>query len=113
MIAAFAIASPIIAYYMGVHMFNLPHVHQVWGIDLNYIYWILSTPIQFVIGWSFYQDVWAAIRIGAANMDVLVVIWYLSLHISSSFIGFLFFNIDHPFWESSAALISFILLGDM
>jgi len=28
-----------------------------------------------------------------------------------SAIGFLFFNIDHPFWESSAALLSFILLG--
>ncbi len=109
-IAAFAIASPIIAYYMGVHMFNLPHVHQVWGIDLNYIYWILSTPIQFVIGWSFYRNAWAAVRIGAANMDVLVVLGTTAAYLYSM-IGFLFFNIDHPFWESSAALISFILLG--
>lgn len=109
-IAAFSIASPIIAYYMGVHMFNLPHVHQVWGIDLNYIYWILSTPIQFVIGWSFYRNAWAAVRIGAANMDVLVVLGTTAAYLYSM-IGFLFFNIDHPFWESSAALISFILLG--
>ncbi len=109
-IAAFAIASPIIAYYMGVHMFNLPHVHQVWGIDLNYIYWILSTPIQFVIGWPFYRNAWAAVRIGAANMDVLVVLGTTAAYLYSMF-GFLFFNIDHPFWESSAALISFILLG--
>lgn len=110
MIAAFAISSPIIAYYMGVHMFNLPHVHQIWGIDLNYIYWILSTPIQFVIGWTFYRNAWAAVRIGAANMDVLVVLGTTAAYIYSA-IGFLFFNIDHPFWESSAALISFILLG--
>ncbi len=110
MLAAFAIASPIIAYYMGVHMFNLPHVHQVWGIDLNYIYWILSTPIQFVIGWTFYRNAWAAVRIGAANMDVLVVLGTTAAYLYSM-IGFLFFNIDHPFWESSAALISFILLG--
>lgn len=109
-IAAFAIASPIIAYYMGVHMFNLPHVHQVWGIDLNYIYWVLSTPIQFIIGWSFYRNAWAAVRIGAANMDVLVVLGTTAAYLYST-IGFLFFNIDHPFWESSAALISFILLG--
>ena len=73
-IASFVIASPIIAYYMGVHMFNLPHVHQLWGIDLNYIYWVLSTPIQSVIAWSFYRNAWAAVRIGAANMDVLVVL---------------------------------------
>lgn len=109
-IAAFAISSPIIAYYMGVHMFNLPHVHALWGIDLNYIYWVLSTPIQFVIGWPFYRNAWSAIRIGAANMDVLVVLGTTAAYLYSM-IGFLFFNIDHPFWESSAALISFILLG--
>lgn len=109
-IASFAIASPIIAYYMGVHMFNLPHVHQIWGIDLNYIYWVLSTPIQFVIAWPFYRNAWAAVRIGAANMDVLVVLGTTAAYLYSMF-GFLFFNIDHPFWESSAALISFILLG--
>jgi P-type Cu+ transporter len=109
-IAAFVIAAPIIAYYMGVHMFNLPHVHQVWGIDLNYIYWILSTPIQFIIGWPFYRNAWAAVRIGAANMDVLVVLGTTAAYLYSMF-GFLFFNIDHPFWESSAALIAFILLG--
>ncbi len=109
-IASFAIASPIIAYYMGVHMFNLPHVHQMWGIDLNYFYWVLSTPIQFVIAWPFYRNAWAAIRIGAANMDVLVVLGTTAAYLYSMF-GFLFFNIDHPFWESSAALISFILLG--
>lgn len=109
-IASFVIASPIIAYYMGVHMFNLPHIHQLWGIDLNYFYWVLSTPIQFVIGYPFYRNAWAAVRIGAANMDVLVVLGTTSAYLYSMF-GFLFFNIDHPFWESSAALISFILLG--
>lgn len=109
-IASFAIASPIIAYYMGVHMFNLPHIHALWGIDLNYIYWVLSTPIQFVIAWPFYRNAYSAIRIGAANMDVLVVLGTTAAYLYSM-IGFLFFNIDHPFWESSAALISFILLG--
>jgi len=109
-VASFVIASPIIAYYMGVHMFNLPHIHQLWGIDLNYFYWALSTPIQFVIGWSFYRNAWSAMRIGAANMDVLVVLGTTAAYFYSM-IGFLFFNIDHPFWESSAALISFILLG--
>ena len=110
MIASFAIASPIIIYYMLIHMFNVPHVHAIWGIDLNYIYWVLSTPIQFIIGWPFYRNAWAAVRVGAANMDVLVVLGTTAAYFYSA-IGFLFFNIDHPFWESSAALISFILLG--
>ena len=109
-IASFALAGPIIAYYMLIHMFNLKHVHALYGIDLNYLYWVLSTPIQFVIAWPFYRNSITAIRVGSANMDVLVVLGTTAAYAYSA-IGFLFFNIDHPFWESSAALLSFILLG--
>lgn len=109
-IASFILATPIIVYYMLIHMFNLQHVHAWRGIDLNYIYWILSTPIQFVIAWPFYRNAFTAARVGSANMDVLVVLGTSAAYFYSA-IGFLFFNIDHPFWESSAALLSFILLG--
>jgi P-type Cu+ transporter len=109
-VAAAILAAPIIVYYMLIHMFNLPHVHAVWGIDLNYLYWILSTPIQFVICWSFYKNAFTSIRVGAANMDVLVALGTSAAYFYSM-IGFLFFNIDHPFWESSAALLVFILFG--
>lgn len=79
-------------------------------IDLNYFYWILSTPIQFIIAWPFYRNSFTAIRVGSANMDVLVALGTSAAYFYSMF-GFLFFNIDHPFWESSAALLFFILLG--
>lgn len=79
-------------------------------IDLNYIYWILSTPIQFIIAWPFYRNTFTSVRVGSANMDVLVVLGTSAAYFYSA-IGFLFFNIDHPFWESSAALLFFILLG--
>lgn len=109
-IASFVLATPIIVYYMLIHMFNLKHVHSTYGIDLNYLYWILSTPIQFVIAWPFYRNAFTAVRVGSANMDVLVVLGTSAAYFYSM-IGFLFFNLDHPFWESSAALLSFILLG--
>lgn len=109
-IAAFVLAGPIIVYYMLIHMFNLQHVHALYGVDLNYAYWILSTPIQFVIAWPFYRNAVTAIRVGSANMDVLVVLGTTAAYLYSA-VGFLFFNIDHPFWESSAALLSFIILG--
>ncbi len=109
-IAAFVLAGPIIVYYMLIHMLNLKHVHALYGIDLNYLYWILSTPIQFVIAWPFYRNSFTAIRVGSANMDVLVVLGTTAAYLYSA-VGFLFFNIDHPFWESSAALLSFIMLG--
>ncbi len=84
--------------------------HPPFPIDLNYFYWILSTPIQFVIAWPFYRNSFTAIRVGSANMDVLVVLGTSAAYFYST-VGFLFFNIDHPFWESSAALLSFIVLG--
>ncbi len=109
-VAAAILAAPITIYYMAIHMFNVPHVHSVFGIDLNYFYWILSTPIQFIIGWPFYRNAFTAVRVGSANMDVLVVLGTSAAYFYSMF-GFLFYNIDHPFWESSAVLLTFILLG--
>lgn len=158
-IAALILASPIIVYYMLIHMFNVTHVHEFFAfvnlqkpvlvtqgvlgygsyltnylfwilaqplklvlnlfmdvanppfrIDLNYFYWILSTPIQFIIAWPFYRNSFTSIRVGSANMDVLVALGTSAAYFYSA-VGFLFFNIDHPFWESSAALLTFILLG--
>ena len=113
-VASFILSAPIVIFYMVIHMFNLEHTHAITivgtSIDLNYIYWILSTPIQFIIAWPFYRNAFTALRVGVANMDVLVVLGTSAAYFYST-IGFLFFNIDHPFWESSAALLSFILLG--
>lgn len=125
-IISFLVASPIVVYYMGVHMFNLQHVHEffdllinVFGlpivrpsfkIDLNYVYFVMTVPIQFGVGWQFYRNSWTALKVGSANMDVLVALGTSAAFFYSA-IGFFFLEIDHPYWESSAALISFIILG--
>src|SRR3989338_1948692 len=124
-IISFLLATPIIVYYMLVHMLNLQHVHAITlggiFIDLNWIYLIMTTPIQFGVGWPFYRNTWTALRAGSASMDVLVVLGTTSAYLYSA-IGFLFSwsyphyqtfwgGLDHPYWESSAALISFIILG--
>ncbi len=109
-IISFILASPIIIYYMALHMFNLQHIHELFGIDLNYIYFALTAPIQFGVGWHFYRNAFTALRVGSSNMDVLVVLGTSAAFFYSA-IGFFFLNLDHPYWESSAALISFIILG--
>ena len=136
-IISFLLASPIIGFYMATHMFNLTHIHALcfgggglfggengcFGgtlVDLNWIYWIMTTPIQFGVGWPFYRNAFTAIKVGSSSMDVLVVLGTTSAYLVSAF-GFLFSafpalhgiwqGFDHPFWESSAALISFIVLG--
>ena len=101
------IAQPIrfIVELFGIDVFNPPM-----RIDLNWFYWILSTPVQFVIGYQFYRNAFTSVRVGSANMDVLVALGTSAAYFYSM-LGFLFFNIDHPFWESTAALLVFILLG--
>ncbi len=159
-ITSFLIASPIIGYYMLIHMFNVRHVHELFDfltiakpvlissqgllllgeslvnygfwifvqpfkflfsffidvsnppfkIDLNYIYFVMTAPIQFGVGWIFYKNSFTALRVGSTSMDVLVVLGTSAAFFYSA-IGFFFLNIDHPYWESSAALLSFIILG--
>ncbi|KAI4364903.1 hypothetical protein MLD38_020934 [Melastoma candidum] len=77
--------------------------------------WVLSTPVQFVVGWRFYVGSYKALRHGSANMDVLIALGtntayfysvYSVLRAASSpdFKG-------TDFFETSSMLISFILLG--
>lgn len=77
--------------------------------------WILSTPVQFIIGKRFYIGSYKALRHGAANMDVLITLgtnaaYFYSLYsmyraaTSENFVG-------TDFFETSSMLISFILLG--
>lgn len=73
---------------------------------------ILSGIVQFWLGARFYRAGWAALRAGAGNMDLLVAIgtsaaWGLSLY------GLLTAHHAEPhlYFEASAALITFVLLG--
>ena len=79
--------------------------------------WLLSTPVVFGLGHSFFANAWKQLRHGSANMDTLVA--------SSTGVAYLFsvFNLFFPdFWlsrgitphvyfESSSVIIAFILLG--
>ena len=74
---------------------------------------LLATPVQFVLGARFYRGAAAALRQGAANMDVLVALgtsaayfysWYLLLALGAAADGELYF-------EASATIITLVLLG--
>ena len=79
--------------------------------------WLLSTPVVFWLGRSFFVNAWKQLRHGSANMDTLVA--------GSTGVAYLFsvFNLFFPdFWlsrgitphvyfESSSVIIAFILLG--
>lgn len=81
----------------------------------EFLRWILSTPVQFVIGRRFYVGSYKALRHGSANMDVLIALgtnaaYFYSLYsVLRAATSENFRAID--FFETSSMLISFILLG--
>jgi len=82
--------------------------------------WALSTPVQFVFGARFYRNALNAVAHGSANMDVLVVLGTSSAYLYSmiSMLSDIYrgqqtevASRDSSFFETSAMLITFILLG--
>lgn len=70
---------------------------------------VLTLPIQFWIGLKFYQGAWLSIKRKSGNMDLLVAMgasaaFFLSLYQ-------MFNNPEHLYFESSASVITLVLLG--
>lgn len=82
----------------------------------GWVQFLLATPVQFWLGKSFYVVAWRAIKSGVGNMDLLVVLgsstaWILS---TCLLIAWYFgYQQSEPdlYYESSALIITFILLG--
>ncbi|KAK6947765.1 hypothetical protein RJ641_001238 [Dillenia turbinata] len=77
--------------------------------------WILSTPVQFIIGRRFYTGAYKSLRNGSANMDVLIALGTNAAYFYSVYSVLRAATSPHfkstDFFETSAMLISFILLG--
>ncbi|XVF47412.1 hypothetical protein PTKIN_Ptkin03bG0107100 [Pterospermum kingtungense] len=77
--------------------------------------WILCTPVQFIVGHRFYTGSYHALRRKSANMDVLVAMGTNAAYFYSVYIAVKALSSDtfegQDFFETSAMLISFILLG--
>lgn len=77
--------------------------------------WILATPVQFIIGRRFYTGSYKSLRHGSANMDVLIALGTNTAYFYSVYSVLRAATSPHfestDFFETSAMLISFILLG--
>ncbi|MFK9092976.1 heavy metal translocating P-type ATPase [Bacillus salipaludis] len=78
---------------------------------------LLSTPVQFYIGGQFYMGAYKALKNKSANMDVLVALgtsaaYFYSLAEGMKTIGNPNYT-PHLYFETSAVLITLILLGKL
>ena len=97
-----------------IMVLSMAFMHLAW---VNYVVWLLSTPVVFVLGRGFFVGAWKQLKHGTSNMDTLVA---LSTGIAYMFSVFnLFFpefwlkrGIEpHVYFEASSVIIAFILLG--
>lgn len=85
----------------------------------------LATPIQFLVGAGFYKGMWSALRMKTFNMDSLIAIgtsvaYFYSLFnfiyffaTTNSLLGLNGAKIPEMYFETSAFLITFVVLGKL
>ena len=80
---------------------------------INWLLWLLATPVQFYPGWDYYRGGWKSLQSASANMDVLVALGSSAAYFYSVFL-LLFPGLgQHTYFETSAMIITLIKLGKM
>jgi P-type Cu+ transporter len=78
-------------------------------LSKHFLEFLLTTPVQFYCGRRFYKGAWKMVTICSANMDTLVVLGTSAAYFYSVFA--LITGRPVVFFDTSATLITFILLG--
>lgn len=77
--------------------------------SLNILLFILATPVQIILGWSFYRGFYFALKQKTADMNVLVSISTSAAYFYSVFSTF--FISGPVFYEASTTVLATITLG--
>ncbi|NQT49573.1 copper-translocating P-type ATPase [Candidatus Kuenenbacteria bacterium] len=99
----------IISLLISIPVFVLSMVMMSKGFENKVAQLILAGIVQFVLGARFYRGAYYALKNKAANMDTLVALGTSAAYFYS--IATTFFIAGDVFFETSALLITFILLG--
>ncbi|MDU6552107.1 heavy metal translocating P-type ATPase [Finegoldia magna] len=89
--------------------FHMAGVHTI--LNNGYFQWALATVVQFYIGRRFYVNAYKSLRGGGANMDVLIALGTSAAYFYS--IYHVLIGSDQLYFESSAVVITLILLGKL
>ncbi|NLD67032.1 MAG: copper-translocating P-type ATPase [Crenarchaeota archaeon] len=81
----------------------------------NFVMFLLATPVQFIVGWTFYVGAYRGLKNKTANMDTLIVMGTSAAWIYSTAVTFMpsvFMN-AMVFFDTSAMIMTFILTGKL
>ncbi|OGZ41734.1 MAG: hypothetical protein A3B04_02595 [Candidatus Portnoybacteria bacterium RIFCSPLOWO2_02_FULL_39_11] len=119
--AALAFSLPMF-YFMLFDFFKWLPGAQTLAPYIGIISFILTTPVQFIIGAGFYKGLWSALKMRTFNMDSLIAIGtttafvysainYLAYAINNKSLIGLMGKIPDLYFETAAFLITFVVLG--
>ena len=110
-----------IALTIPIVLLSLPHMipqlGHLYPIEMmgyiNYVLLALATPIQFWIGWRFYQGFWDGIKAKASNMDTLIAIGTTAAYVYSAIVTIIpgYFPFTAVYFETAAIIVTLILIG--
>ncbi len=117
-----AFSVPIFVFFMVPSLLKIEAITRIHAIELfphlplkAVVLFVLTTPVQFWVGWGFYKKSYAVLKHGSATMDVLVALGTSAAYFYSLFA--MIYSMIVPdfeselFFDTSAFLITFIVLG--
>jgi Cu+-exporting ATPase len=94
---------------MSLMLSHLFGVHVPTWLENPYFQFALATPIQFGAGWQFYRGAFSALVAKTATMDTLIAMGTTAAYAFSVYHTFV--SPGHVYYESSAVIITLVLLG--
>jgi P-type Cu+ transporter len=81
----------------------------------NLLMFALATPVQFVVGWTFYVGAYKGLRNKTANMDTLIAMGTSTAYIYSTVVTFFPDLIPNSavFFDTAVMIMTFILAGKL
>ncbi len=91
----------------------LPLIHEM-KLN-NLILFLLTTPVQFLVGFRFYRGSYDAFRVRTGNMDLLIALGTSAAWVYSTIVTFFpsFFPSSATYFEAAAIIITLILTGNL
>jgi Cu+-exporting ATPase len=86
----------------------MPSWGQAWWV--NWLMFLLATPVQFYVGWQYYVGAFKSLRNRSANMDVLISMGSSVAYVFSLIVTLGLFP-GHVYFETAAVIITLIKLG--
>ena len=79
---------------------------------MDWLFFFLATPVQFIVGWQYYVSSYKALRVGDTNMDVLIALGSSAAYFYSAvvLVGLI---PGHLYFETSATIITLVHGGKL